>query len=275
MTPFRKILVATDYSASSERALETAASLATRVGAEVTVLHVIEENAYAYPFPPPKGTREAAKRRLEETMDGLRARSFHASELLREGIAWNEICSSATELSPDLVVIGSRGRRGLPRFVLGSVAERVVRLSPAPVLTVHPKHAVSIPAGRIDGFRHILAPSDFSQASQRGVDAAVALALELETSLTLLHVYELPSYEYYVTDDSAAELEARVRRDFAEQLAQVRARFPKAEGLVRQETPWKGKKHPRDVGLHERDVPRQCNGAVRDRPEQVVPHLHC
>jgi nucleotide-binding universal stress UspA family protein len=173
-------------------------------------------------------------------MAGLRARSFHASGLLREGIAWNEICSSATELSPDLVVIGSRGRRGLPRFVLGSVAERVVRLSPAPVLTVHPKHTVSIPAGRIDGFRRILAPTDFSEASQRGVDAAVALALELETSLTLLHVYELPSYEYYVTDDSAAELEARVRRDFAEQLAHVRVRFPKAEGLVRQDTPWKG-----------------------------------
>jgi nucleotide-binding universal stress UspA family protein len=240
MTSFQKILVATDYSSASERALESAAMLATRFGAELTVLHVIEESAYAYPFPPPKGTREAAKRRLQETTAGLRARLPNASGVLREGIAWNEICSSARELSPDLVVLGSRGRRGLPRFVLGSVAERVIRQSPVPVLTVHPAERDSIPAGGSDGFRHVLAPTDFSEASQRGVDAAVALARELETSLTIVHVYELPSCEHFMPDDKAAEVDARVRLEFAEQLAHVRSRFPKAEGLVRPGTAWKG-----------------------------------
>src|SRR5579859_6444863 len=171
MTSFRQILVATDYSPSSERALQTAASLAARFGARLAVLHVVEESAYAFPFPMPKGIREAAKARLDETVSGLRARVPNASGLLREGIAWYEICSSSKELSADLVVVGSQGRRGLPRFIMGSVAERVVRLSPAPVLIVPPADDVSLLSSGAAGFRHILAPTDLSETSQRGVDA--------------------------------------------------------------------------------------------------------
>jgi nucleotide-binding universal stress UspA family protein len=122
MATFRRILVATDYGPSSERALEAAVAFATRFGAELVVLHVIEENAFAYPFPIPKAAREAAKSRLDETVAGLRARMLNASGILREGVAWNGVCESAAEVSADLVVVGSQGRHGLPRFVLGSVA---------------------------------------------------------------------------------------------------------------------------------------------------------
>jgi nucleotide-binding universal stress UspA family protein len=238
MTSFRHILVATDYSASSDLALETAVALATRFGARLSVQHVIEESAYAYPFPMPKGVREAAESRLDETVARLRERIPSTSGVLREGIAWSEICASVREISADLVVVGSQGRRGLPRFVLGSVAERVVRLSPAPVLTVHPSDHVSITAGGMDRFRHILAPTDFSAASQQGVDAAVALALELDASLTLVHVYELPIYPYHMLDDVLADVEAAIRRELEGLLARVRVGFPKAEGVVRQGAPW-------------------------------------
>lgn len=68
---------------------------------------------------------------------GHSARGLDVSSALREGTACCEICSGASELSADLVVVGSQGRRGLRRAVLGSVAERVVRTSPSPVLTVH------------------------------------------------------------------------------------------------------------------------------------------
>jgi nucleotide-binding universal stress UspA family protein len=240
MALFRHILVPTDYSAASERALETAAALATLFGAELTLLHVIEADAQPHPFPVPEGARKAERSRLDETVAGLRARMLSASGLLREGTAWKEICASVAKVSADLVVVGSQGRHGLPRFVLGSVAERLVRLAPVPVLTVHPLSHVAVLAGGMGRFRHILAPTDFSEASQRGTEAAVNLAIELGAALTLVHVYEVPAYACYALDDVAAEVEARLGRDLDELLARVRARFPKAEGVVRQGAAWQG-----------------------------------
>ncbi len=238
MIPPKHILVATDYGPPSERALETAAALATRFRAELTVVHVIEDSAYAFPFPAPKGVREAAQSRLDETVAGLRARMLHASGVLREGTAWSEICACTEELSPDLAVIGSQGRRGLPRFVVGSVAERVVRLSPAPVLTIHPTDHVAILDGGMDRFRSILVPTDFSEASQRAVDVGVELAREFDASLTLLHVHELPSYAYAIPDEVAERAEALARRELEQRLAQARARLPKADAIMRTGVPW-------------------------------------
>jgi nucleotide-binding universal stress UspA family protein len=234
MNSLRQILVAVDYSSASERALEIAAVLATQCGAAITVLHVIEEAV----FPISDEARQAARSRLDETVAALRARMFDASSLLREGAAVAEICSSAAELDAGLVVIGSRGRRGLPRFVLGSVAERVVAMSPVPVLTVHPSDAVSILVGGMGRIRHIVAPTDFSEASQRGVDAAVTVALELDAALTIVHVRELPSYAYGL-EGLIAEEEAKVRRALDEALAHVRVRLPRADGVARAGAPWK------------------------------------
>jgi nucleotide-binding universal stress UspA family protein len=242
LSSVRTILVATDYSRGSEHALETAVALATRFAARLAVLHVVEDGAWAYPsFPMPRDLRDAAAKHLLETVAGLRARMLDASGFLRQGLAPDEICAAARDLHATLVVIGSQGRRGLPRFVLGSVAERVVRLSTVPVLTVHPSDHVSILAGGMDRFRHILAPTDLSEASQRGVDAAVTLALELDAWVTLVHVYEVPSYAYYVLGDgSTAEARAHAQRELDEVLARVRARFPEAEGVLRQGIPWRG-----------------------------------
>ena len=238
MASFRQILVATDYSTSSEQAVETAAALATRFGAELTVTNVIDHGGF--PFPMPKGLREAARARLDETVVGLRARMLSASGVLREGIAWDEICASAADASADLLVIGSRGRLGLPRILLGSVAERVIRLSPVPVMTVRSSSEVAILTGGMGRFRHILAPTDFSEASRQGVDFAVKLALELEAALTLVYAYQPPNFAYFILDEVASSAEAQIRGLLDEQLVRVRARFPKAEGVVRQGDPSHG-----------------------------------
>jgi nucleotide-binding universal stress UspA family protein len=239
MAVFRKILVATDYSVASGQALETAAALATRFGAELVVLHVVEESAYAYPFPMPPGVRDAAQRRLDEAVAMLRGRMLRASGVLRDGIAADAICRAAAEASADLVVVGSQGRRGLPRMLLGSVAERVVRYSAIPVLTVHPSNHVAILGGGMDVFRNVLAPTDFSEAAERGVDLAVRIALDLDASLTLVHVYELPpGYGYYVFDDVAQEAETAARRQLEEVLARVRPRLPTVDGVVRRGPAW-------------------------------------
>jgi nucleotide-binding universal stress UspA family protein len=240
MKALTQILVATDFSPASERALKTATGLAARFGAAITVTHVLEGAPYPYDATPAPWLVESANAHLDKTVAALQAEGMNAMGVLRLGVAWREICSAASELSPDVVVIGSQGRHGLPRLVLGSVAEHVVRESPVPVLTVHPSDDVPILGSIADRVGRILAPTDLSEESQRGVDAAVTLALALGAALTIVCVYELPSYAYYVLDEVAADAEDMVRRSLDELVARVRLRLPDAEGIVRTGPPWKG-----------------------------------
>ena len=86
--------------------------------------------------------QNAARKSLDEAIESTRKVHPKTEGLLREGLEWRLILDVATEQGCDLIVMGTHGRRGLPRLVLGSVAEKVVRLSPVPVLTVNtPKEA--------------------------------------------------------------------------------------------------------------------------------------
>ena len=238
MTTFSKILVATDGGPSSARAIDWAEALAVRSRARVTVLHTIEGGAYAFPFPSPPGLEDEARTRLEAIVARFTARGLSADWVLREGLAADEICAAAQDGKVDLVVVGSHGWSGLPRFVHGSVAERVVRLSPAPVLTVHSAdEAERGEAGRV---RRILAPTDFGDASRRSVEVAMKLAVDFDAVLTILHVCGLPVDGHYVTEDVAVEVEAQARRRLDTTVASVRMLAPKAEGILRRGNAWAG-----------------------------------
>ena len=133
------ILVPVDFEEPSRKALELAKELAPRLGAEVVVLHVYQLPVYTYPGLEPgilpgfhAEVTAAAKRAVGELADkagGLRS-------MLREGDAAGEILSASEELHPRMVIMGTHGRRGLTHLLLGSVAEKVVRRSTVPVLTV-------------------------------------------------------------------------------------------------------------------------------------------
>lgn len=237
MPLFSKILVATDHLESSQLALRMAVLLARRLGASLKVLHVLEEAARAYPFPLPPGVREQARERLLKTVDQLRATGLAADAVFEEGFAADQIGAATAATSADLVVVGSHGRSGLPRWVHGSVAERVVRLSPVPVLTVHPTDR--LPEDAVAGplFQRILAPTDFSEASRSGVDLARQMALALGGSLTLAHVCELPA-PTYIDPNDAREIEARAKQDLAASLSALRPGLPSAEAVMRRGSPW-------------------------------------
>jgi nucleotide-binding universal stress UspA family protein len=144
-----KVLVPVDFSQPSARALTYALALARHFGASVHVLHVVEPpltqgwNAYGLPALPELHARAMAdaERQLEELMPpGERERQ--ATELVtREGDPWRAIVDFARERQVDLIVMGTHGRGGVAHLLMGSVAERVVRAAPCPVLTVrHPEH---------------------------------------------------------------------------------------------------------------------------------------
>jgi nucleotide-binding universal stress UspA family protein len=139
-----RILVAVDFGETSNRALKWAIDLAKPLGAEIIVVHAYELPVYGFPEGALVVSADVATRLAtgaQAALDALVA--LHANDgvkirgVLREGTVAEEINAVADQVSADLIVVGTHGHRGVKRFFLGSVAERVVRTSTRPVVTVH------------------------------------------------------------------------------------------------------------------------------------------
>lgn len=139
---FRHVLFATDLTDASGRAQETAAALATALGARLTVVHVCEAPPLAMAGTSETGAdlvgpcAEGARAELARVLWNLRKRSVQAEGLLRFGVPWTTIVATAREVGADVIVTGTHGRHGIAHAFHGSVAERVVQDSPIPVLAV-------------------------------------------------------------------------------------------------------------------------------------------
>lgn len=147
----RRILVPIDFSSGSLRALEYARELARGLGAELLLLYVFEPmdfSGYSENFlPPPQLTQvlgehhAKARERLARLAEETAASGPRARWLLVDGSPAQRIVETARAEGIDLVVMGTLGRTGVPHLLLGSVAEKVVRLAPCPVLTVRSEAA--------------------------------------------------------------------------------------------------------------------------------------
>lgn len=142
---FKRILCATDFSDTAETAWEAACQLARVHQAELTLVHVFVELP-VYPevaVTTIQGVWEEQRlwieQQLTERVEAATARGITARYLLRTGTAPEEIARASTDEGADLVVVGTHGRTGIDRLLIGSVAERVVRAAPCPVLTVKPR----------------------------------------------------------------------------------------------------------------------------------------
>lgn len=142
MPDFRKILVPTDFSEPSERALETAIALAKTVGGEIHLIHTYPAHPVLWPYvaPLPEALdldlRAAAQPRLSEWSQRVADAGLRVVEHLVPGVAAEVIAGHAHDLHVDLVVMGTRGLGGLKHVLLGSVTERVIQLAPCPVMAV-------------------------------------------------------------------------------------------------------------------------------------------
>jgi nucleotide-binding universal stress UspA family protein len=192
-----EILCPTDFSTSSARAYEHALTLAGWYHAPLTLLHVMPEVvtaspelAYmASPVLRDASMRDALEADLASLVGPANRAGLHAAGELRAGNPAPEIVRAAQEHGADLIVVGTHGRTGFQRFVLGSVAETVLRRAPCPVLTV-PVRASDRPDPLF--FKRILCATDFSPASDAAVRYAVELAGETDGSLLLAHVMDRP-----------------------------------------------------------------------------------
>lgn len=143
---FRTLLVSTDFSDYGDAAIAQAFRLAKDYGARVVLLHVLDARppanplyAHYYPIPTPDQTRQAEAKATEALRERVPAElrgSDRVETLVTQGSPAVEILRIAAEKHASLIVIATHGRTGLVRLALGSVAERVIRNAPCPVLVV-------------------------------------------------------------------------------------------------------------------------------------------
>jgi nucleotide-binding universal stress UspA family protein len=207
------ILAATDFSDTAERAGDFARELSQRFQAQLHLLHVIviledphieEEHRHRLEELVASGD-DARRRDLEGGSEGQPG--LEVTPHMVRGLAPAEvIVETASNLGCELIVMGTHGRRGLSHLLLGSVAERVVRTSKVPVLTVRGSADIELPDEP-----HILVPHDFSEASAGAVRCAAAWAGALGAEITLLHVVEPVVYpEFYSVDVLSDDLMERL-----------------------------------------------------------------
>jgi nucleotide-binding universal stress UspA family protein len=215
---FQKILCPVDFSDSSDRALDYALAMGKRYGSRVSVMHVLPTvlagpDLYPYLTEPVLASgeaRERAYRRLGDFVHRALADDIGAEVILEDGDVVEEVLNKAKRLDADLVIMGTHGRRGFRRLLLGSVTERVLRQSEAPVLSISPS-APSVGTDR-GPFRKILCAVDFSPASLAGLSVGLALRQE-NAELLVLHIVEFylpPALGEAVAFD-ATELRGRHR----------------------------------------------------------------
>jgi nucleotide-binding universal stress UspA family protein len=204
----KNVLFATDFSTTSDAALPYAAAICRRFGSTLHAVHVLSETSllmmtggvdYVSMGTIYDDAQDEAKNRLEEIssrLEGIPHRSY-----VRHGQVWNNLAAIVEENDIDLIVLGTHGRTGLGKLLLGSVAEDILRHAACPVLTVGPKvsgHArlLAIPEREHDvappelELRQILCASNFGKNSNVVAQAASSLAEEFRSRLTLLHVIE-------------------------------------------------------------------------------------
>lgn len=221
----KTILVGTDFSEQAEVAVDQAGTVASLLDANVTVVHVAVP---VEPAPSASAVWAQAMSQVSTMVDELKQEALNQlsrvkSKLEQRGVTVDAqviveqpatgICRVAEKLDADLVVVGTHGRTGVSRFLLGSVAERVVKLSKAPVLVARGEVGAFA-----NGFSRILVPTDFSQASERGLDLALPLAAK-GAEIDLFHAWHVPqSIRTYFDsrDQDPATLTAEVTKELAE-----------------------------------------------------------
>lgn len=142
---FKKILCPVDFSQFSQEVVDYAVDLAIKYGAELHIIHVIPNMTYFTPyesFLTPENLVAIEKHiqdQVENDFEKVLKQNVPAKKVIRTGVPFVEIIDYAKSESIDLIVMGTHGRSGIEHILIGNVAEKVVRKSPCPVMTIRPK----------------------------------------------------------------------------------------------------------------------------------------
>lgn len=243
MIVIRRILLPCDFSEFSRRALDHALTLAGWYKAELTAIHVLPPPLPSADFLPQPlyepALREQVLTELRRFLKPAESAGIPVRSTILEGDPVAQIVEQARHLPADLVIMGTHGRSGPRRWVLGSVTEKVLRTSPCPVLTVGGSaEGPVLPAA----LKRVLCPIDFSESSMNALQHALSIVRHAEGHLTALHVIEGYPEPLDLFTFNAGELVRQLEQAAREQLRRVvpeEARRPgKLEEIVTPGKPW-------------------------------------
>jgi nucleotide-binding universal stress UspA family protein len=223
MVPVNRVLCPIDFSDCSRHALDYAVALARQYGSTIAALLVVPPatplipGADLGPYPPYAMSAEDIGRLRKQLERFVLASAVHVpfTANVIEGSVVSWIVRRASELPADVIVMGTHGRSGFERLLLGSVTERVLLKASCPVLTVSPEApVVLVSAGPV--FRRIMCAVDFSPASMNALEAAASLARDSGVHLSVAHVLErVPIYEPVMMSGPGTPEHDRVAGDVA------------------------------------------------------------
>jgi len=188
--PFGNVLFVTDFSTSSELALPYAVALAAQYNGKVYLAHVISPEMFEF-VPPPlvseiaERVKTYARRRMDDLVHETSFYGVPHEVLLEEGEIWETLKEAAGRYSIDVIALGTHGRCGLQKLLMGAVAEETLRLAHRPVLTVGPQSREFVAECRP---RNILFAADFSTDCVHAMNCAVSLAHKFAARLISVHV---------------------------------------------------------------------------------------
>ena len=206
----KNILFATDFSAASNAAAPIAIEIARRYGAKVYGVHVNRFDDYTAAAPNAwAAMAEAAEKEKKEDASRLneQLQGVEHEVVIGEGSIWEVISNLIEQKEIDLIVLGTRGRTGLGKVILGSVAEQILRQSPCPVLTVGPH--VNLWSDQYAKMREILYATDLAADNPIAAPYAISLAQENQAHLVLLHVIEDQKAGDLLENPKAVDLKER------------------------------------------------------------------
>ncbi len=226
MLPIKKILFPTDFSECANHAFKYSVTLAEKYNAELTMFHAIvmfqdDPNNPDYRFPDMTDCYKTLEKASYKEFDRLCRdwKKLKTKNVVVRGFSpAEEILQYAEDKNIDLIVMGTHGRSAITRFFLGSTAEKVVRFSPCPVITLReePKEYI-----KTRTYGRILFPTDYSEHAQKALKWAVELAKDYHTELDVLHVLEqnIPPQYYSAGISSLFDLDRELKKRAMKALA--------------------------------------------------------
>ena len=205
---YQRILVPVDGSPTSDQGLEEALRIAKTTGGSIRLVHVVNELIFStgfefYSADVAGMLREGGERILADARARLPAAGIDVTTRLSErfgGRLCDFVVDEAKDWHADLIVIGSHGRHGIDRFLIGSDAEQILRIAPTPVLLVRapttklPDTGQGNRSAAAQKYRRILVPVDDSSTAKTGLAEAIRIGALCGARLCLMHVLDVAAY---------------------------------------------------------------------------------
>ncbi len=225
---FNRVLIPTDFSDTAQTAVNLGAEIAAYYKSTIDLVNAVDATVYAYagyPF------ASLSKELLTSAEDALRRAKLPASagalkvnRFVLSGNPATEVVEHAKRHSADLIVVGTHGRGAIGRFLLGSVADRVLQNAACPVIvTKKPKGKIKHPKKKSKPFSRILFPTDFSKTAGKALARAVALTEDMDAELFVLHVVDDSLITTHVEDERTIILKELRRHALDEMKKQLPA----------------------------------------------------